>query len=507
MNSKKLAESLSPVERSVFPVLREESDFNSIVSKSNLDNIEAMRAIQWLENKGLVSVAITEESAAILDENGEVYKKEGLPERKFISALQGEMSVDDIVKASGLSKEEVNISIGILKKKDAIYVKKENGLFAGLTEIGNKLKSEKFIEENVLEKDFPVSLEKFSAEEKRIVKELTKRKKILKIDTVKKRDVSLTKLGKDVLKDFKGEEMIERLTPQMLKSGEWKNKKFRRYDVSINVPKKHGGKRHFVNQAIQYVKRVWMDMGFKEMTGDVVHTSFWDLDCLFVPQDHPAREEQDTFYVEEPASGKLPSWYKKIKQVHEDGADTGSKGWQNEWKESIARENLLRTHTTVLSAQTLKNLKEEDLPAKFFSVGRVYRNEALDWKHLFELHQVEGIVVDKEANLRNLKAYLKEFFGKMGFPDVRIRPAHFPYTEPSAEVDVFHPERKEWVELGGSGIFRPEVTKSLLGIEVPVLAWGFGLERSVSMYYGITDIRDLYRNDVSQLRNIKYWMK
>ncbi|MFW6014064.1 MAG: phenylalanine--tRNA ligase subunit alpha [Candidatus Nanoarchaeia archaeon] len=507
MDAKKTAESLSPVERKVFPVLEKVSGFDSIVSKSGLDNVEAMRALQWLQNKGLITVETKEQKTVGIDENGKHYKKKGLPERRFLDTLEGEMSVDEIVQESGLSKEEVNVSIGVLKKKGLIYVKKENGLFAGLSDTGKETKENKLDEEKLLEKNFPLSYGDLSKDEKEIVDGLKKRKKIVKVESTNARNVSLTKEGKDVLKYFTGEEMIEKLTPAMLKSGEWKNKKFRRYDVSINVPKKYAGKRHFVSQAIQYVKRIWMDMGFKEMTGDVVHTSFWDLDTLFVPQDHPAREEQDTFYVQDPSEGKLPSWYKKIKEVHEDGGDTGSKGWQNVWKEEIAKENLLRTHTTVLSAQTLKNLTEDDLPAKFFSVGRVYRNEALDWKHLFELHQVEGIVVDKEANLRNLKAYLKEFFGKMGFPDVRIRPAHFPYTEPSAEVDVYHPERKEWIELGGSGIFRPEVTKALFGIEVPVLAWGFGLERSVSMYYGITDIRDLYRNDLAQLRNIKYWMK
>lgn len=507
MDSKKTAESLSPVERDVFPVLEREGNFNKMVVETGLDNVEVMRALQWLENKGLILVKTTEKKMVILEENGKVYKEKGLPERRFIDAVEGEMSVEELMDKTGLSKEEVNISIGALKKKGAIYVNKENGLSVGLLEDGEKLKNAKFSEEKILDKGFPLSYDDLTDEEAGIVQEMKKRKKLVNVEVTKEREAELTSNGREVLNNFSDEEMAEKVTPEMLKSGEWKGKKFRRYDVAINVPKKHGGKRHFVNQSIEYIKKLWTDMGFKEMSGDVVHTAFWDLDTLFVPQDHPAREEQDTFYVEDPAEGNLPSWYKKIKQVHEDGADTGSKGWQNEWRENIAKENLLRTHTTVLSAQTLQNLTKEDLPAKFFSVGRVYRNEALDWKHLFELHQVEGIVVDEKANLRNLKAYLKEFFGKMGFTDVRIRPAHFPYTEPSAEVDVFHPERQEWIELGGSGIFRPEVTKSLLGIEVPVLAWGFGLERSVAMYYGITDIRDLYRNDVSQLRNIKYWMK
>jgi phenylalanyl-tRNA synthetase alpha chain len=216
---------------------------------------------------------------------------------------------------------------------------------------------------------------------------------------------------------------------------------------------------------------------------------------------------QDTFYLKDPSKGKLPPIYKKIKQVHENGADTGSKGWQSPWSEDKAKELLLRTHTTVLSAQTIAKLKKSDLPAKFFSVGKVFRNETLNWKHLFEFYQVEGIVVDPNANFRHLIGYLREFYRKMGYKDVRIRPAHFPYTEPSCEVDVLHPTKNEWIELGGAGIFRPEVVKPLLGFECPVLAWGQGMERIISEFYNITDIRELYKNDLEQLKKTRVWWK
>ncbi len=149
----------------------------------------------------------------------------------------------------------------------------------------------------------------------------------------------------------------------------------------------------------------------------------------------------------------------------------------------------------------------KDLPKKFFAVGRNFRNETLDWSHLFEFNQFEGIVVDKNANFRHLLGYLKEFFKKIGYPQARFRPAHFPYTEPSVEIDVFHPVHKKWIELGGAGIFRPEVVVPLLGEWVPVLAWGPGLDRQLMEYFQITDIRDLYSNDLKQLREIKKWDK
>ncbi len=272
------------------------------------------------------------------------------------------------------------------------------------------------------------------------------------------------------------------------------------------MPKINRGRRHFVRQSIEYIKRIWTDLGFREMEGSIVHTAFWDMDSLFIPQDHPARQMQDTFYLKNPKFGKLPPIYKKVKEVHENGGDTGSTGWQNIWSEDIARELMLRTHTTVLTAQTIAKVKKEDLPVKFFSVGKVFRNESLDWKHLFEFHQVEGFVLDEDINFRGLLGYLKEFFGKMGFKDVRIRPAHFPYTEPSAEIEVLNPIKNEWIELGGCGVLRPEVVKTLLGIDCPAIAWGFGLERIITAYYGITDLREIFKNDLKQLREMKEWM-
>ena len=184
--------------------------------------------------------------------------------------------------------------------------------------------------------------------------------------------------------------------------------------------------------------------------------------------------------------------------MHEAGGTTGSKGWGYVFSQKEAEQILLRTHTTVLSAQTIAKLKKEDLPAKFFAVGKVFRNEALDWKHLFEFYQVEGIVIDPQANLQHLKGYLREFYKKMGFPDVRMRPGYFPYTSPSLEVDVFHPVKKEWVELGGAGMIHPNVIKAgkLDPKKYTGFAFGWGVERTIAMRTEIGDIRLLFQNDI-----------
>ena len=509
MEIDKIILTLHAFERKVLPVLKETRAFEKIAEKTGLQKVEVMRALQWLQNKKIIRVNKTLKEVISLDENGLKYKEKELPEKTFLQVIKDKASLDDIKNKTNLSREELGVSLGILKSKGAIEISKEKGTIISITDIGKDILKKGFPEEAFLKKTFPISTSEIKDLDRLSFENLKKRHKLLKINILKIITAEPTEIGKKIIQHgIEEKNIIDTLTPSIIKSGAWKNKRLRSYDVKINVPNISGGKQHFVNQAIQYIKRIWLDMGFREMTGNNVQTSFWDLDALFVPQDHPARDMQDTFYIKDPKYGKLPKeLVKKVKATHENGYTTGSKGWQYNWSEKIAKENLLRTHTTVLSAQTIANLKKEDLPAKFFSVGKVFRNETLSWKSLFEFIQVEGIVVDPNANFKHLKGYLKEFFAKMGFPDVRIRPAHFPYTEPSAEVDVWHPVKKQWVELGGSGIFRPEVVKPLLGFECPVLAWGLGMERTIMDYYSIKDVRDVYKNDLKQLKEMKIWMK
>jgi phenylalanyl-tRNA synthetase alpha chain len=506
-----IAKKLHPLERKVIPFLKNGINVDEIILLSGLKHIEVTRAVQWLENKDLVKLDKKQLEILDLDKNGLNYKKNGIPEKKFLESIKKEsLKLSEINKKSGLDRQEINISIGLLRRQKLIETKKEDELIVTITNDGKNYLHNKSDIEKFLENTFPLDLSNLSQDENKLVKDLLSRKNFVKRDKKTIITINLTKTGEKVSKLKLSDEVIDKLDSKLLKTGDWKNKEFRSYDVEINVPKIHGGKRHFTNQVVDYIKTIWQDLGFQEMTGNICHTSFWDLDALFVPQDHPAREMQDTFYLKEPvAKGQLPDkkLVNAVKNTHENGWTTGSLGWRGPWSTEKAAVNLLRTHTTVLSAQTISKLKESDLPAKFFAVGKVFRNEALDWKHLFEFYQVEGIVVDPDANFSNLVGYLKNFFAKMGFPDVRIRPAHFPYTEPSAEVDVWHPVKKQWVELGGSGVFRPETVKPLLGKAVPVLAWGFGLGRMMSAYWGITDIRDLYKNDLKKLREMKVWDK
>ena len=489
----KLIESLTPLERKVLPLLSKHTKLSSLVKETGLKEIEVMRSLQWLSNKEIIKIKKITREVVKLDKNGELYLKKGLPEKRFLSALDKPRTMQEIMDIANLDKNELTVSLGILKRKNLIEIGKE---IKKLKEDSSIRKKEEFL------KSLPSPLKDLDWG---IITELKSRKEIIKEDIEKEREVSLTSLGKELLKENLKINLLESLTPEMLREKSFAGKKFRRYDIKINVPRIYNGRRHFVNQAIDYARRVWTDLGFKEMSGPIINTSFWNFDALFQPQDHPARDLQDSIFLNE--KGELPKFFKdKVKDMHELGYEK-SKGWQYSWDEETAKKLVMRTHTTILSALTLSELKKTDLPAKFFAIGKNFRNETVDWSHGFEFNQTEGIVIDPNANFRHLLGYLKEFFKKMGFPEIRFRPAYFPYTEISCEMDVYHPIHKKWIELGGAGIFRPEVVIPLLGEDIPVLAWGPGFDRIIMDYYKINDIRELYKNDLKVLREMKVWLK
>lgn len=501
-----LIDRLHPLEKKVIKVLKDNSTLEVLEAESKLSEIEVMRAVQWLENKDILKINIKDKEIVEIDENGKVYAEKGLPEKIILKLLKTPLLVKELKEKSKLSDEEIMISIGVLKGKAVIDMTNDKKFKINAN--GEKLLEKDSPEERLLHKVSKniVNVEDLNDIEKFALNLLKKRKKIIKVENVRERTIKLTDLGKKViLMKISDENYLEALTPEIIRNESWKNKKFRKYDLNINVPKIYGGKKHFVNQSIEYARKIWAELGFKEMEGNLTDTSFWVFDALFTAQDHPAREMQDTFFIKG-IKGKLPKFFNNVKKAHEKGV-SGSKGWNYNWKESEAQKIVLRTHTTSLSARTLANLKKEDLPAKYFAIGKVFRNETVDWKHAFEFYQTEGIVIDENANFRNLLGYLKEFYQKMGFEKIKFVPSFFAYTEPSVEIQVWHPEKKEWLELGGAGIFRPEVTTPLLGKPIPVLAWGQGFDRIIMDYYKIKDLREMYSNDLKLLKEKQYWMK
>jgi phenylalanyl-tRNA synthetase alpha chain len=284
------------------------------------------------------------------------------------------------------------------------------------------------------------------------------------------------------------------LTRDQILSGAWKTLNLRRYDVAKLPKKAYPGKIHPYQRIIAEMREILLEMGFEELYGGIVQQSFWNFDALFQPQDHPAREMQDTFYLRETLP--LPPGYEKVKAMHESGGETSSTGWGGVWTEEKAEQCVLRTHTTSVSIQHLA--KNPNPPVKAFCIGRVYRRETIDTTHLAEFEQLEGIVMDEGVTFGNLLGILREFYHRMGFEGVRFRPSYYPYTEPSLDAEVYV-EGIGWIEMGGAGVFREEVTAPL-GINYPVLAWGLGVSRIAMLRLGLKDLRYLHRSDVAFLR-------
>ncbi|MBP5203130.1 MAG: phenylalanine--tRNA ligase subunit alpha, partial [Candidatus Methanomethylophilaceae archaeon] len=310
--------------------------------------------------------------------------------------------------------------------------------------------------------------------------------------------VELTELGVRAARSgLELKPQVTDVTDRMIQSGEWKGAEIRKYDVQTFGPPAVPAKKHPLTRLSAQVRRIFTDMGFEEMSSEYVQPAFWNLDILYTPQDHPARDLQDTFYLEHPSSIHIDDedFVQKIKEIHENGGDTGSTGWGGEWSRERAEAALLRTHSTVSSVKYIA--EHPDAPRKAFSISRIFRKESIDSTHLPEFTQIEGIVMDEHADFDMLITIIREFYARMGFDQIRIRPAYFPYTEPSLELEVFF--NGKWMELGGAGIFRPEVLEPL-GVKIPVLAWGFGFERLAMLKWNIKDIRELYISDLDVLR-------
>ncbi len=472
-------------------------------SKSqNLDIKQVMSAAGALASKDIIKVQKDVHKFISLSLDGENYAKEGLPERRILNSLKDYkcLSMTDITQKSGINPEDVKIGIGwLMRKKWAIMDKGNIKLTSeGEDPLNTKYADELLLDALLLEERLLVS--DLSSNLKEGFKLLKKRKGIIKIREESSYTFEITPKGREILDiGFEIKEEATQLTHEHLKTGSWKSLEYRGYDVKAEYPEVYPGKIHPLQRIIEEVRNIFIKLGFTESKGTILESAFWNFDCLFQPQDHAAREMQDTFYIKTPMITKLPGdeLVRRVSRVHTDGGDTGSEGWGYPWDEEVARQSVLRTHTTCVSARFLQDNKP---PLKMFSIGRVFRRETITYKHLPEFHQVEGIVAAENINFQNLLGILKEFYRKLGFK-VRFRPAYFPYTYLSTECEVYLPEKESWIELGGSGMFRPEVLEPL-GVETPVAAFGLGIERLAMIRLGIKDIRMLYQSDLGWLRHL-----
>ena len=463
---------------------------------AGLGEQEAVSAASWLRTKELAEIEETVTELVGLNKEGLRYAAEGLPERRAIEWLNEHGAATASKLADGpLTADEARIVIGWLKRKQWAWLEKsDDGVMLTPARDDAPEGADEPLLRQLADGAQPVdSLDPQGLK-------LLQGRQILERSQQVARTLRITEAGRMALDELSGEELLGEVTAEMLQSGGWREGRFQRYSLETQAESAPQATLHPLTRFTEEIRGIFLQMGFTEIEGDYVESAFWNMDALFIPQDHPARELQDTLYLDDPKSFLLDDEeaVAAVKAVHETGGDTGSTGWRYDWSREVAQQALLRTHTTVSTIRYLSEHREP--PVRVFAVGRVFRREALDATHLPEFTQVEGIIMEEEASFGMLIGVLKEFYRRMGFPDVRVRPAYFPYTEPSMEVEVKFGDR--WLELGGSGIFRPEVTAPF-GIDTPVLAWGLGLERLAMLRLGLKDIRMLYQSDLEWLKTAR----
>ncbi|MGQ4891155.1 MAG: phenylalanine--tRNA ligase subunit alpha [Candidatus Njordarchaeia archaeon] len=464
-----------------------------IVKETGLELSEVSRSALWLENKGLAKRIEEKVKGYELTDKGKKYIGGELPEEALLKYLKEKLEIrlDELYGSGLMEKKELEAAIGyLIRNKLARIHKGEAKKILKLTENGKGTVTT----ETQTAFNYIVNGE-WGKIDKKVLEELQRRGLVREI-LISKWKVQLTEKGIEKLsKEIEKLEVIDKLTPDIIVSREWERKPIRWYDVSSPLPKTWGGRKHPLRLIMEKIRDIFIEMGFREMEGPWVEVSFWNMDSMFIPQDHPAREMQATFYMNRPSRGQINDreLVEMVKKLQENGFDTGSIGWQQPWSEDEAMRILLRTHTTAVTFRVLgKLIKTGKIkpPVKFFAIGRVFRNEAIDWKHLAEFHQVEGFVVAENLTLRSLMGYIKEFYSKMGIHKLRFKPTYNPYTEPSMEIFAWHKKVKKWVEVGNSGLFRPETLRPY-NINTNVIAWGLAVERLASIVYEIGDIRKL----------------
>ncbi len=502
--SSEIISGLHRLERAVLPLLQKSSSVDEIAEKSGMKEVEVLRGIRWLKGKGLVEVKEALAEVAELDANGRVYRQKGLPEKRFLQlASSGRIGLSKLI-ASGLSREEVNVSIGLLKRNGWITVGKDKELFLGVTEKGREKLKAGFDEQLLLERlDVPRSLGELDEKEKRAFKSLSERKEVVKSSVRKAVSAYLTDKGEKVAASPElRESVVDRLTTEMIKSGSWKSEKLRSYDIKAPVPRIYFGKKQPYRRFLEDVREKFVALGFKEMTGPIVESEFWNMDALFMPQFHSARDIHDAYYVKEPkyATDLPKDIVERVANAHEKGIQ-GSRGWRYKFDYKKTARLILRSHDTSISPRTLSS-KELQIPGKYFQIVRCFRYDVVDATHNADFDQIGGFVVDDGLNLRHLFGLLRLFAKEFcGTDDVKVVPSYFPFTEPSAALYAKHPSMG-WIELAGAGIFRPEMDKPLR-VDKPVIAWGIGLGRVAMFKLGLNDIRQLYSHDLEFLRNAR----
>jgi phenylalanyl-tRNA synthetase alpha chain len=510
-------------------------------------------ALDRLGSRDLIEYQQIDREEAILTPEAEGIVKNGSHEARVFEAVRsakGGLKIKDLPKEVGAEAAKIGQGTAFKLK----WIKKDGDTLNANTDL---------IQDVVREQLHTIHSTK-TYNDPRVLSDLRKRKLI---EMKKAISFKFSKGPKYTTKFVKEE---TDLTADMLASGAWKDVKLKPYNFKAKGALTPAGALHPLNKVRHEFRQIFFEMGFTEMpTNRFVETGFWNFDALFIPQQHPARDVQDTFFIsdplradppredpssdhttstlptspppEVPSSDRITSvapsapthkrtkskagsredsladrtnsnrptssthqrtkskvetkesrmanstpktldykqYWDNVCQVHQEGdKEIGSIGYRYPWSEDESLKLVLRTHTTAVSTYMLHKLSLDPRPARYFSIDRVFRNETVDQTHLAEFHQIEGVIADYGLALGGLIGFMEVFFKKMGIDNLRFKPAYNPYTEPSLEIFGFHPGLNKWVEIGNSGMFRPEMLEPMgLPKDMRVYGWGLSLER------------------------------
>ncbi|MDF0676566.1 MAG: phenylalanine--tRNA ligase subunit alpha [Nitrospira sp.] len=488
-------------------------DSEQLAAAAELEPSQLSMAVEWLLAKSLIAIQTETVTPMVsLTKIGEEYYLTASPLERVLAAAREatgtgtRLTIPDLQAQGGLDPSDVSKAVGRLKKEGALLI-----IQGGCVETTGRQSPTAEALRTLLGEihHSPKELKSFTEAHRQVIEDFAVKrgnaKEPFRIDERAARSFILSTDGasaaEQLLKQGVAEE-VSQLTPDLLKDGSWRQKRFRKYTISLRPPRIGTGKKHPYREFLDTVKTKLVSMGFQEMRGALVETEFWDMDALFMPQFHPARDIHDVYFVKEPSHTTAVDepFLSRVAKVHENGAETGSTGWGYSFDVDRARRLVLRSQGTAVSARTLA--ASPNIPGKYFSIARCFRYDQVDATHATDFFQVEGIVLGEDINFRTLLGLLNLFAHEVAqAKELKFVPAYFPFTEPSVELHVRHP-RLGWIELGGAGLFRSEVTLPL-GVTVPVIAWGLGLDRMAMVALGIHDIRELFTDNLELIRTTR----
>jgi phenylalanyl-tRNA synthetase alpha chain len=458
-------------------------DLEGIQSALGIERNSLLRALENLSENGLIKIERASSKVPKLTNEGKKYLKQ-FPEEELVKYLDNSKGSDSLGALQQVGK---NSGIGIIWAKTNGWITIDKGQ-AKLTEKGKEITQGKktYASRDVLnaindsgQKDISTLIK----QNENVTDSLKKRNLLEIIEKGIIKNVEITEKGN--VQKLVEEKGIGALTRDVIVNRKWENNGLRHYDIYADTEEIYPARLHPMHEFIEIIRSSWFKMGFTEVSGPIIESAFWNFDALFSPQDHPTRDMQDTFFLKNPQKIGIEdiALMNRVKKMH-------TKNWKETWKEDLAQQALLRTHTTSVSARYIHKFAENvnaNYPVKLFSIGKVFRNESIDYKHLAELYQVDGIIIGNNLTLSNLISTLKQFYSQLGMENITIKPSYFPFVEPGLEINYYDERKKDTIELCGGGIIRKEITKAM-GTNKTVLAWGGGLER---LMFKILDIKNV----------------